>query len=81
MPGFDRTGPFGNGPMTGRGFGPCGRGMGRGMGRGRGFRRFAPAQAYEYTKEDEAADLKMEKELAERDLKAINDRLKELGKK
>lgn len=23
MPGFDRTGPFGRGPMTGRGFGYC----------------------------------------------------------
>jgi hypothetical protein len=39
MPGFDRTGPLGQGPMTGRGFGPCGRGLGwrRGFGRGFGF--------------------------------------------
>lgn len=47
MPGFDGTGPRGQGPMTGGGFGPCnqragrgqyggGRGMQRGMGRGRG---------------------------------------------
>ena len=38
MPGFDRSGPQGLGPMTGRGFGPCfgGRrkfGVGRGLGR------------------------------------------------
>ena len=26
MPRFDGTGPMGRGPMTGRGFGPCGRG-------------------------------------------------------
>lgn len=43
MPGFDRTGPGGYGPATGRGMGPCGGGMayGRGgrMGRGRGFGR------------------------------------------
>ena len=43
MPGFDRTGPRGYGPATGRGMGPCGGGMayGRGgrMGRGRGFGR------------------------------------------
>jgi len=26
MPGFDKTGPMGQGPMTGRGFGPCGLG-------------------------------------------------------
>ena len=42
MPGYDRTGPDGNGPQTGRGFGPCGdrnysgRGRGRGMGQVRG---------------------------------------------
>jgi len=50
MPGGDRTGPEGKGPMTGGGFGYCagdnrpayaapvgGRGLGRGFGRGRGF--------------------------------------------
>ncbi|MEJ5227047.1 DUF5320 domain-containing protein [Thermodesulfovibrio sp.] len=45
MPGFDRTGPFGQGPMTGRGMGYCG-GASRYMnsasgirfGFGRGFR-------------------------------------------
>ena len=48
MPRFDGTGPMGQGPMTGRGMGPCGgcspfgwrmgfrKGMGRGMGRGFG---------------------------------------------
>lgn len=52
MPGGDRTGPMGMGPMTGRGMGLCagypapaymhpgsGYGMGRGMGWGRGMRR------------------------------------------
>ena len=49
MPGFDGTGPRGFGPVTGRGLGPCGRGMaygraypfgyGCGFGRGRGFGR------------------------------------------
>lgn len=46
MPGFDGTGPLGQGPRTGGGFGRCGsagpagpaggalRGMGRGCGRG-----------------------------------------------
>ncbi len=52
MPGYDRTGPRGEGPMTGGGFGKCasgktdsdrllGQGRGgapRGGGRGRGFR-------------------------------------------
>lgn len=47
MPGFDGTGPRGQGPMTGGGFGRCGgatagygsgvgRGFGRGMNRGYG---------------------------------------------
>lgn len=50
MPGFDRTGPEGQGPRTGRKMGKCakpdekhtkdetqfGRGIGRGMGRGMG---------------------------------------------
>lgn len=52
MPGFDRTGPEGRGPQTGRAMGKCnpgnqnaansdeetrvGRGFGRGMGRGFG---------------------------------------------
>lgn len=48
MPGFNRTGPTGAGPMTGRQMGPCndnnrgdypagmGRGFGRRAGRGRG---------------------------------------------
>ena len=41
MPGFDRTGPMGRGPMTGGGFGRCGRGYGYGYGAfgGRGYGR------------------------------------------
>ena len=41
MPRFDRTGPFGTGPMTGRGFGPGGFGMGwRHHGHHRGLGRY-----------------------------------------
>ena len=39
MPYKDGTGPQGQGPMTGRGFGPCGDGRGMGMGRRAGFGR------------------------------------------
>jgi hypothetical protein len=49
MPGYNRTGPMGNGPMTGRGMGSCtgirynrafcGRGMGRSANLGAGFGR------------------------------------------
>ena len=43
MPGFDRTGPYGEGPGTGWGRGPCGAGRRRGAGQvwGRGFGRGA----------------------------------------
>lgn len=37
MPGFDRTGPFGQGSMTGRGQGRCGGGQAAGRGAGAGF--------------------------------------------
>ena len=54
MPNQDGSGPRGEGPLSGRGLGPCGgyrgygrgfgrgygRGMGRGYGRGAGFRGF-----------------------------------------
>jgi len=41
MPALDKTGPQGQGPLTGRGLGPCGRGLGMraGFGRCRGFGR------------------------------------------
>ncbi|MDD4953102.1 MAG: DUF5320 domain-containing protein [Desulfovibrionaceae bacterium] len=46
MPGFDMTGPLGQGPMTGRGAGRCsgqtgqtGQARGLGLGRGPGFGR------------------------------------------
>jgi len=52
MPGFDGTGPLGQGAMTGRGMGRCnpawnagaiGRGLGRGMGRGMAYAGFQDA--------------------------------------
>ncbi len=42
MPNYDSTGPYGEGPRTGRAMGKCGRGAGngfRGTGLGRGFGR------------------------------------------
>jgi len=92
MPGFDRTGPLGNGPMTGRGIGPCGRGTARGfrrgtgrglgMGFGRGFARsYAPTFEPVLTKEQEIADLRAEKEAIAEELKTIDARLKELENK
>jgi hypothetical protein len=88
MPGFNRTGPQGYGPMSGRGLGPCGRGlrMGTSRGLGRGMGRYGYAPAYEptntvrITKEQEMADLKAEKELMQQELKSVEQRIKELEK-
>ena len=42
MPYQDGTGPRGMGQLTGRGFGPCERGLRRGFGMGFGFRCMEP---------------------------------------
>lgn len=49
MPKFDKTGPLGQGPRTGRGFGPCGFGLGwrRRFGAGRGMGRYLRSGAEE----------------------------------
>ena len=78
MPRFDRTGPNGSGPLTGRGQGDCvgarptrfarfGRGAGRGLGRNN--RRVG----YEYS----APTLTEEKAYLENRLKEINEQIKE----
>ncbi len=73
MPRFDRTGPRGMGPRTGRGMGPCGDGYGYGGGFGRGFggRQFFSRKEESEILEDEVEDL-------ENEMKAIKERLAEL---
>jgi len=85
MPGMDGTGPLGQGPLTGRGLGPCGagagfrRGFGRGMGRGLGVRRFALVpQQMELTQANEKKILQEELKEIELEKKEIEKRLKEL---
>lgn len=73
MPAFDRTGPAGMGPMTGRGMGSCAvpagrQGMGFGWRRGmRRGRRYQPTKQdledYKKSLEEELKDV--EKELAD----------------
>lgn len=87
MPGQDRTGPGGQGPMTGRGMGLCTRALGRGIGRGFrqgfGFRR-GFGNRFVYTddeivlsKEDEKKILESELAELEREKVEIEKRLKE----
>lgn len=76
MPRFDGTGPAGQGPLTGRGLGPCGRGMGWGRGYGTGYGRFA-GRTY-LSRGEEAADLEEEAKNLESDLKALKERIAEI---
>jgi len=77
VPGMDGTGPLGQGPLTGRGFGPCGcgmrRGFGKGYGRGFGFRRQVTL-----TKEEEKKILEAELKEIDLEKQEIEKRLKEM---
>ena len=89
MPGQDRTGPSGQGPLTGRGLGACGEGtsrglgIGRGLGRGRGFGfrgraiQTMPIQQAQPTVITE----KQEKQFLEQDLEALKEEIKQVEEK
>ncbi|MBW1989710.1 MAG: DUF5320 domain-containing protein [Deltaproteobacteria bacterium] len=92
MPGFDGTGPMGQGPMTGGGWGYCaqdgrrvfGRGFRGGLrGRGRGFfgrgGGFGPwRRPGGTTAWDETSNLQARTETLETAIQEIRDRLGEL---
>ncbi len=90
MPGFDGTGPLGQGAMTGGGFGYCGSGrgsgrgrrLGRGMGPGYGYRR--PTGSYGWTRpvgaNTELAGLEREADDVKDYLKDLEARMAELKK-
>ncbi|HJX05280.1 MAG TPA: DUF5320 domain-containing protein [Candidatus Nanoarchaeia archaeon] len=67
MPGQDGTGSLGRGPLTGRGFGPCGRGLGwrRGFGRGFGWNEPVELSNEEQKKILEAEKVAIDKRLEE----------------
>jgi hypothetical protein len=86
MPGMDKTGPFGTGPM-GRGMGPCGgglasqRGFGRGM--GRGFRRGGGpgwCSTLTISSEEEKALLEQQKSWLKSQVEAVEKQLENLSK-
>ena len=82
MPGMDRTGPLGTGPI-GRGLGPCGGGQ-AGWGRGRGYgRSFGIGGAFfprAITADEEKTVLERQKGWLEAQISEISKRLLELGK-
>ena len=82
MPGFDGSGPYGDGPR-GRGFGPCrdnrtdlryGRGFGRRGWSGRGWFGWGRNAPY-YAPQDEIVDLEREKSFLEKRLEDIRQLL------
>ena len=86
MPGMDKTGPFGTGPV-GRGMGPCGGGLaaqrGNGRGMGRGFRRgggFGWLSFPIVSKEEEKDLLEKRKNWLKSQLEAVGKRLETLNK-
>ena len=74
MPGQDRTGPMGQGPLTGRGLGPCGGGFRCGV--GRGFKRMQFMQPRVITESEEKEMLNRELKVIEEEKKEIEQRLK-----
>jgi len=91
MPGGDRTGPWGQGPGTGGGFGGCvpfgrgrgffGRGGGRGFGRGLG-RGFGLARGFfgSYGPSQELEGLKAEISMLDEEKAALEEQVAELEK-
>jgi len=69
MPKFDKTGPSGQGPVTGRGFGPCSKNQsqnkfgGRCCGRRMGF----GGRNFSFTLEEEEKFLKQKLELIQKE--------------
>jgi len=82
MPGFNRTGPSGLGPRTGRGYGPCRQGLGRGIGYGRGYGMgYGMSYRAPITNKQEKEILTEDMSVLQEEIKAIKERIKELGSK
>ena len=91
MAGRDGSGPLGMGPMTGRGFGPCGRGrfvgrrprlgLGLGYGYGRGYGRgigyYSSYEPYPY--ESDPVDESTERSLIEEEKAILEARLRDIN--
>ncbi|MBU5688722.1 MAG: DUF5320 domain-containing protein [Candidatus Aenigmarchaeota archaeon] len=90
MPGRDGTGPFGEGPLTGRGLGPCGKGLA--WRRGFKNRRFWRLQPWYYSRmpelsmdeqkkflQEELEEIKEEIKILEKEKEEIENKLKVLG--
>ncbi len=80
MPGGDGTGPYGKGPLTGRGIGPCGRGLAF----RRGFRGFIRQRWYrdlDLSKEDKKRILEAELQYIQEEIKGLEREKQEIENK
>jgi hypothetical protein len=82
MPRQDGTGPTGMGPMTGRGFGPCGLGLGwrKRFGPRRGLGRYF-SWSWPQTQKDQAKALTDYRKALEEELEDVKKEERELGAK
>lgn len=86
MPRLNGTGPMGQGPLTGRGLGPCGGGRAygfsgrRGGGMGFGWRK-STGYYPTLTEKEEKEALLEESNILEKELKTIKSRLNQLKNK
>jgi hypothetical protein len=79
MPKFDQTGPLGEGPLTGRGFGPCKGGSRAGFGRGRRFGR-SFYQGTPRTKQETIEDMQEYKKALQEEIEDIDKEIGDLQK-
>ena len=86
MPNFDGTGPAGQGPLTGRGAGPCnpqngaqGYGYGRRMRWGRGW--FSPSERRGAQWTIPTPSLEEQEQILKEELEAVREARKEADKK
>lgn len=79
MVGRDITGPLGNGSLTGRGLGPCGRGFARR--RAFGWQRFPISETLNLSKEDQKKILEQEAKAIEEEQKILKQELDNIKKR
>lgn len=82
MPRRDGTGPMEQGPLTGRGFGPCGMGLGwrNKSGQGRGMGRYFSCWNWPNNKEEKLRALKGYKQALQEELEDVEQEEKDLEK-
>lgn len=82
MPFRDGTGPLGQGPMSGRGFGPCGLGLGwrKRFGAGRGLGRYFSGWNFPQTNEEKKEALDSYKKALDEELEDVSKELEDLNR-